>query len=101
MQNLFTSQVSVSDNKQPIATTVGAIPERLYPENTRGTPPVDSLKDVLYPVSEDDRQGGVHRSSRGHEPAVKITKLMYPEQLPEGKFLSVFIFIISAPAVLL
>lgn len=56
----------------------------LFPETTRGTPPPDSAKSVLYPGEEADVSGGTRTSTRGHEPAVTITNLMYPKEEEKG-----------------
>ena len=42
---------------------------------SRGTPPPSVIQDIMYPTGETAVAPKV--SSRGHEPAVKITKIMY------------------------
>ncbi|KAK3732423.1 hypothetical protein QZH41_018359, partial [Actinostola sp. cb2023] len=64
----------------PTPTPVSLVQDPLYPENTRGAPPADSVKDIMYPVGGSASPGKIKRSTRGHEPAVKITKLMYPAE---------------------
>lgn len=84
VQHLLIS--SVSEEKQPLKKVTSSYDSNvLYPLTTRGTPPIDSIKDVIYP--EHGHQEKLKQSSRGHEPAVKITKLMYPDEQKTGKIM--------------
>ncbi|EDO39038.1 predicted protein [Nematostella vectensis] len=53
-------------------------------QTTRGVPPAEHAKALLYPgVCSAGQEGKPAVSTRGHEPAVRITQLMYPAPLVE------------------
>ncbi|KAJ7388871.1 hypothetical protein OS493_035211 [Desmophyllum pertusum] len=44
---------------------------------TRGTPPYSVIQDIMYPSGEGTVGEKTRVSTRGHEPAVTITNVMY------------------------